>query len=437
MRDVPVWVWEEFKSALLGSDDLRPARQDDAGDDPFVDVVFEYAPRGQPKRRITVGRRYRPSPQLREGQPVWVRLDGDEITALRLGVVWRHTGSGVASTRIPRGAAACSSLVLCPSCAVFGSIHPNGDNPGEQEETRRARQVSYAGHVRFGNAVTEQTVQPLVISLAPQGMPRPGAGQFYLDSDARTRGDAAVPASREWRAGDGRMLRGRKFYWHTPAADGSPPRRARAGAGQDNEAMSATVELIPAGTVFTMTVRFTDLDPAQVGGLLAALEPGLLLGEDVVRHIGGGRPLGLGSCRTTVEPTSSVWSSAARYGAVDTVAGVALGEFVRRFREQAPREVAAVWPAVVKVLSADAVDGSRVTYPPGAGWAAVDTEKFGEGFEFWKQTSGLEQARKDGRRMGFPLQGLPEVGDADQSMEIVTKASARPLPDRPDRRGRR
>ena len=67
-----------------------------------------------------------------------------------------------------------------------------------------------------------------------------------------------------------------------------------------------------AGTTLTQQVSFDNLRPAELGGLIAAFEPARVLptaGGPLQLHLGGGKPLGLGSCTAAISGLRA-WSAA-------------------------------------------------------------------------------------------------------------------------------
>lgn len=445
-------VWQEYLTSVEGADDLRPANQRRyQSQSTLVDVTFTYKPKHGSERKIVVGRRYRASPVLIVGQPVWVRLDSAQhIVRIQLGQIWRHSGQYTAGERLPRGRygglLACStSDWLCPSCRLFGSVDTREDGVPRPSY---ADQQSYRGHVRFSDAVPIGPVTPLAITLPPQSSPRPGAGQFYLASPSDLIGNASRPPLREWGAkpdkppNQPRRLRGRKFYWHTP---GNHQERgiARKHHIDEHPDQVQPVMAFPAGTRFTATITLIDVDEVQLGSVIATLQPGAVFGrDDLMGHLGGGRPLGYGSCTISIEtdqnnPTSQLWRSGSRYrkkGPGDTL-DLSLAsnrqKLLQAFLASKDRADQQTWRSLATVLRRDAVPASLVWYPPGRGWKerATLTDKFDEGFEFWKQTSGHRLADKEGVRQGYPFTTLPAVTDNDQSTPIVTgEAAIKPLP---------
>lgn len=279
-------AWADYRDALEGTDDQRTAEVEARSSaETTAPVTFTHTPKQGPERTLQLGHRHLASALLSPGQPVWVRTDKDqsEVTELRLSMLWRH----LADTHTPGDRAgkflACQDETsLCPSCQVFGSAQDLSDAGSTAAE--KARQHSYRGHVRFGDAHAQGTVAPMQVTVPPLGKPNPGSGQFYLVADQTHRGNAAEkPPLREWGsiadAGTPRDLRGRKYYWHTPTDSDELPKRAEKRDHQ-SEKMISHAEAFPPDTHFTAELAFTDLSRAQLGGLLATLEPGTLLNAD-------------------------------------------------------------------------------------------------------------------------------------------------------------
>ncbi|SNR87834.1 CRISPR-associated protein [Haloechinothrix alba] len=436
-------VWARFRAAVAGADELRTSqRQTSETEELFVPVKHSYRPQKGDHRDIAIGYRYRASERFQAGQPIWVRTapstgDNPPVVEVRLARIWRTVAVTPSAGERADGFTPCTTHEeLCPSCRVFGSVDPVGDHEG-------AQQRAYRGHVRFGDARATDVVSPLPVTLPPLAQPRPGSGQFYLVNDQTAVGNAGkIPLARWGSAADNerpRRLRGRKYYWHTPTPDGqqSALGTARQYQRQDGNEMVAPAAAFPAGTTFTADITFTDLDEAQVGGLLATLEPGSVLdAEEPLHHIGGGRPLGYGSCRIAIDTENSrIWRSGTRYGGDGAPASLDdRSPFLDAFIEATARDVRSLWPHLAKVLSPDAVDPSLVWYPPGATWndRATKTDgekKFDQGFAFWQQTSGEEHKSDGGTRKGYPLQPLPDVSESDQKLPVVTETQPQDLSD--------
>ncbi|MBO3752841.1 hypothetical protein J5X84_42905 [Streptosporangiaceae bacterium NEAU-GS5] len=436
LRDVPEEVWESYLALCAGTNDMRQIKQDPDSvkfkgwrtERVFAPVTWS---RDQTSsRRPVVAERRRVTGRLRPGDVVWVRLDQEsgDIAELAMAAIWRVKGAretaphGFMGQRVPAALHACSDWQsLCVSCRLFGSADTSGALPGEEAE-----QHSYAGHVRMGDAVAEKVTTIRVARLAPMGAPRPGAGQFYLRiSDKEPAGSKEDLPSAYWGsrqdATELRRLRGRKFYWHgDPMLQPVPRHVAR--DEQSNEAMSGARDMVPAETVLTQQITFDNIPKAELGSLLVTLLPRLLLartepGEsgDYALRLGGGKPLGLGSCRVAVTALEW-WESATRY-----MGGQAFRTSPEEFLALklddrsvmshvavlAGPDVRRQWPVVSRVLRADAVDPQLIWYPHGGTGAKRDRS-----FVFFNQSNG--QFYENTRRPVIPLPD-PDPG-TDQTM---------------------
>ncbi|MCA1278261.1 TIGR03986 family CRISPR-associated RAMP protein [Saccharopolyspora sp. 7B] len=417
--EVPDDVWSEFLRVVEDTDDRRTSRREQTEGHTTEQVHFEFTPHRQDARQVLVGERDLATPDLRQGQAVWVDVDAfGTVTRLSLAMLWRHSGESTSGERV-RGFTPCTDWEeLCPSCRLFGSIDPD-----EAAPTERAAQRAYRGHVRFGDAVALRRVDPKGIVLPPMGAPHPGAGQAYLtNTSPELVGTSAEPALREWgsRADKPtpRELRGRKHYWHTPELNKREEARKHQRKDQPNQTdLTTPAELFPKNTKLRATLTFTDIDEQQLGSLLAALSPADMLSEPELRtHLGGGKPLGLGSCRFAVDlQRSEFHHSGARYGLPlpDRDLVTEMPVLLKDFRETLSDRHC---KAVAKVLHPDSVQNHRVWYPPGERWTVKGTDKFDEGFEFWKWTSGAATSSES-----YPFRPFPSVEDDEQSMPIRSK----------------
>ena len=358
-------------------------------------------------------------PWLFPGQPVWVKVDEtNQVTALKPSIIWRHTGAGPAGARVPAGLHACTAPAsLCPSCILFGSADTD-----EREETTESRQRSYRGHVRVGDWTPTAPVAPETLDLAPMGTPRPGSGQFYLDTPP----GAALPENkaphslREWGADADaktpRRLRGRKHYWRT--GDRAVRPRWRQRPHQSEGQMASRAEAFPTGTRFTGSLWFEGLTAGQIGELLACLTPAEVLAhtddETLVFTVGGGKPFGFGACTVTAT-LAEVHDAESRWLGGDPPALTA-ADALAAFRASSPT-AHSTWPALAKAVTLDAVDTDEVWYPPGAGWGQVGSKDFDGGYEFWKQSVGRKQAQPPHKE----LIQLPAITEAVQSLPIIRR----------------
>ena len=454
-------TYKKYVRTVEGADDLRPEALKKAdiksGTEPaWGTVVPEYAdvwwpPRPEEARpeadrggaRVDdqskrVGRRLLARTYLHVGQPVWVVVSGGEVTEIRLSLLWRYEGSGTVGERVGDAKGCTDPGNLCWSCRIFGAADTEG-----RDRDDFAVQNSYRGHVRISDLLADGHVEPVCWDLAPLASPKPGAGQFYLDN--KNRSDLASQNTRPaatWGSvadgGEPRDIRGRKFYWRTGTtadpASGKPQRGRK--RPHQSAALSSTVSLIPAGTVFTGQIAFDSLDAADYGSLLAALNPRRLgaAGEDgwdeTVVSVGGGKPFGFGSVLIGAEPVR-VQDARQRYlGESPQEQAPAPEEAVRAFRDAASPEVRATWQALRHALTFGFVADEDVWYPPGDGQRG--SEGYDKSFEFFALTNGLKLSEEN-----RPLLRLPDAasGGTDQRMNSPA-GQRRPGGTQAPRRGR-
>ena len=367
---------------------------------------------------------------LEPGSVIWVKVRDGMVTAIKLSQFWRERSKECLGDRIPQETRPCDgeNLRLCPSCSVFGSADTLNDQADTDERRREGDQRSYAAHVHFGSAVGVDLQGDEVI-LAPLGQPHLGAGLTYLEPTS----PEAAPASRDerWSRWDSdgtpkRQLRGRKFYWHsnperqldhlqhTQGVGNVPGRHLkREHHGAD---MCTKAQLVTGGT-FRQTITFDGLDQFGVASLLAALQPGRLLGDgEFALHLGRGKPLGLGS--VTAEITAArITTVAARYG---NKAETPLETFVIDPAEVKDRcgDLDAVHEGARKVLRLDGLGENwwKVTYPTCEAWKQFGSKEFDESFTFFKDFGGPAQSEK--RKVSWKpgaWKPMPEITADDQS----------------------
>jgi RAMP superfamily len=429
---VPPETWSRYEDTVAGADDLRPATlisdENPWGKEPPYEPG---APRPVPvvspaDRETPIARRLRSRKYLYRGQPVWVEIDESKGTVreIRLSMLWRYQGDGTAGDRSD-GAEPCREPEsLCWSCRMFGSA-----DVVARDENDMARQSAYRGHVRFEDLVADGDFSPVTWHLAPLSSPSPSAGQFYLDSrqsknrlaDTDTR-----PAANWGSVADKptRPIRGRKFYWRTENPTAGTHPRGKFRPGHQSEKLGKKTELIPVGTVFTGRVRFDNLDAADYGSLLAALNPRLLADpddsgwSDTVTSIGGARPFGFGAVQTEVEP-ELVQTARTRYlGEEDAVTSPA--EAVTAFVEAVPVGVRKSWTSLRHALTSGYVPDDLVWYP------AIKGEKggkeFDESFEFFAETTGVKLKNRDKKLIELPY---ADKGPDDQVIRWPARGAAR------------
>lgn len=433
-------AWARFQTRAEGARDVDEALRSFTGPRPTklrqlreTELAQQALPRADAAftdydgTEVVVGRRIATRPWLRAGQPIWVKIANGRVIDMKISMVWRHLGQTPAGERVPKPLLACEQWDdLCPSCQIFGSADTTGRSDDEA-----ATQQAYRGHLRVGDLVPEGLLPGDLesLDLAPLSAPRPGSGQFYLEAGKWKLPSGEEPPLREWGSSADsprpRRLRGRKRYWATsdPGTRSLPRWKKRTG---QSEEMSSSGLAFPAGTVFTATVTFDNLTPAQVGSVIASLDPRKALGDqpgvigsDLVFTIGGGRPFGFGACEVGVT-IDWITSATARWGQV-TEEPWTEQSLVGSFLAQAglPRTT---WPQLAAACQFNRVDPDLVWYPPGAPWAEVGRDAFDEGFAFWQKSEG-----KDLETGARPLTVLPDPASSpdQQRLEIVSGGGAR------------
>ncbi|MBV9163570.1 MAG: hypothetical protein JO281_18920 [Pseudonocardiales bacterium] len=389
---------------------------------------------GDPTLARGQGRWLRPRRWFHQGQVVWLAPShGRLLDGMALSYLWRTAGQGSTGERLPDdGFHPCHDPdLLCLSCRVFGSADVR-DVSGHEVDRRRAEQRSYRGHVRVLDAVLESggtLAEPVV--LPAMGSPRPGSGQFYLDDpqSSKERLGYQKPRNR-WGTPDPlqpRHLRGRKFYWHTDPRTDERRQRWRA---HDHAPAGEQVELVAAGSAYRLDVVFDGLTKAEIGGLVATLQPDRLFATqqqplpyplsgdpEYAIHIGGGKPLGLGSCQ--VRDLQIIADSVeSRYlGAEQPVLDPA--DLIAAFVTD-QGDLGSTWQNLAAALHTDHVDSRIVSYPTATEWADDDGTCSGkrqhEAFTWFQQTTG--EALRDGER---PFVPLPSVSDIAPVLPVHAK----------------
>ncbi len=474
----------DFSHAAAGSEDRRvlestkaagPSRPDGWRSGPAFATVTWWRAGGD---EGPVARRLRHTGFLWPGDVVWVRLDDEpgtgKVVELRLSNLWRSPGAvAVGDRRLPSALHPCppegphdDDMTLCLTCAIFGSAdaEQGGATRGDATDDERRGQDprrSYGAHVRFGTFTSTTTVTPTQVTLSPLGMPKPGAGMFYLRNDSRPardrpRGDRLTTwgSSADEGAGGPRQIAGRKFYWHADpdaqarhwsAANGRTE-RARYVASPEQVSkqagsMVAKRYLVPTSTRLEGRITFDQLDEPALRSLISAIDPRPALtalggpSRQYAVHLGGGKPLGLGSATVEltdlhVEELSDRYTSESVTQSPDQVDwrdGVKpiIGQGVKPIigQEDSLRGLSRTLPLLSRLLDRDGLgeDAMIVSYPPAAGWEDVGTQDFRLSYEFFGANNG-EQRAHDSR----PWRPLPTLDPSrPQTLPIYRRRGQR------------
>lgn len=402
--------------ALEGAEDLQPhSIEENKGNDEFADVMWPAA-----GGRI-IGRRRRVTKNIPRGAILWVRTrttdDGVVVTAVRLSQAWRDLGAGAISERIGEAGPCDDPGRLCPSCQVFGSAQEE-ERGKDLSAEGSTDQRSYAGHVRFVDAVADEEPEILDYKRAPLATPKPTAGQFYLNNQ-EWEGRADKQPLAHWGSPADkpkRQIRGRKFYWATtangpaglPQPDAQGRRHHRSAAQEHHkESQTKQVEVVGKGAVFSTHITFDNLTPAQIGSLIVAIQPKLLWPDrDIVTRVGGGRPFGWGAVSANIPVESFVIETAStRYLGLDDGGGPTFEECVTQFINNSN---ARDNKALRNLLTLDHVQDSQVHYPNNL------DDPFGEpDFSFWIVTRGQKADQRT-----RPLTPLPDPAGPAHSQRM-------------------
>lgn len=391
---------------------------------------------GKVDRRIPV-RFLRPRAWLHPGRVVWIaKPRGGMTDGIALSYLWRSPGRGPAGERVPAQLASCHDpAALCPSCRLFGAADLAED---VSVDRRRATQRSYRGHVRILDAMADSATVLKPVRLPAVGSPRPGAGQFYLDTPDST-ALKVTPRNRWGSRSDSRQLRGRKVYWHTDSDTDERRQRWRrhehAGGSQGD-----WVELVARGSSYRLELRFDGLTTAELGGLVAALQPQLLFGllqrplwysfdgvPEWAIHVGGGKSFGLGSSQVE-DLTIEVDTAASRYLEADRPV-ITAQQAVEAFAEE-HAVLRPYWPKVSAALHVGHVDSRIVGYPTAVPWDDNDgtcsSMKQHESFKWFRDTTGekLEPDPQTGEPHERSFVPLPPVDRLAQGLPVHVRERA-------------
>jgi hypothetical protein len=210
---------------------------------------------------------------------------------------------------LPADAYGCDRpLQLCPSCLLFGTYDQHGV---------AQVQPPYPGHV--------QVLAPTLTS-----------GRLAEVTELPQTG---VPEQRE-HVPPG-SPRNRLFGWRRPVPAAPAP-----------TAPSTTVRMYPAGTSISVIIHVMDIEDAQLGALIATIEPHKAMEtEPLAVYVGGGRPMGYGRCVAEINlAASSIWPAGDSTRPFDSDP---IGSAMDIFRKATPNAVQATWPTLAKVLSPD------------------------------------------------------------------------------------
>lgn len=223
---------------------------------------------------------------------------------------------------------------LSPADRVFGWVHADAD----RKTLRRGDRAAARGLLRVGPVTCESSVNASVMKFDEPGVPlailstpKPQQGRFYVA--ASPNGEAQRRGLTKSEAGysTGKGLRGRKVYphqrnlptdhWNDPMQDRTqqpvnghyqeyrrPTKNGNEQPGSQNRSILGWVK---PGAEFTFDIHVHNLSKVELGALFWLLQ----LPDDHFFRFGGGKPLGFGSVRLTIDSCDvrTGTSLAARY----------------------------------------------------------------------------------------------------------------------------
>lgn len=210
---------------------------------------------------------------------------------------------------------------LSPADRLFGWVRQNEDNNDQKKS-----QGSYKGNLRIGPVIC-QSPNPITqfgqqgFPLAILGQPKPEQTRFYTAKDKNglpltSPGDRPVPKESGYE-NNSRGLRGRKVYphhnglplnhWQNPNEDRTQQANQRyyqeyrrpqlEGKEQRDDQNRSIQAWVNPQTTFSFNIDVTNLSEVELGGLLWLLS----LPEHHYHRLGGGKPLGFGSVKLSID----------------------------------------------------------------------------------------------------------------------------------------
>ena len=237
--------------------------------------------------------------RLKSGRLCYVELRGNEVTGMQPVTISRRLFTQAPQQILPRSLKPAMQMAeLSPADRVFGWVKQKGKG-------------AYKGNLRVSPVTcrTAEAIQPFEgrgLSLAILGKPNPQQFRFYLSED---KGKPISSTTRKEQGySKGQTLRGRKVYphhqhlaeddWQTASEGGEL--RDYMGSDRTNQNRSITGWIKP-GTKFAFNIDITNLSTVELGALLWLLT----LPEAHYHRLGGGKPLGFGSARLTLDETKT------------------------------------------------------------------------------------------------------------------------------------
>lgn len=219
---------------------------------------------------------------------------------------------------------------VCKACSLFGMA---------------AKNEAIGSRVRIGDAIGKDCTVKRV-TLQELGMPRSSYMPFYAEK-VEGRRVTSCKSYDEMGAG----IRGRKFYWHNPAA----AEDESVYATEKKTERNATMELVMPGAEFDFRVYYDEITQQQLEELIWSITfwENERNGE-LCHKLGHGKPLGLGSVKMIV--TEKVERSTDLEGYRMETGEITFGEAPVRTESTAVREI-------LKICNFNTMKDRKVCYP--------------------------------------------------------------------------
>ncbi len=258
---------------------------------------------------------------LKQGMLCYVEIDSNgRINALLPVTISRHLHKTAPQQFLDKNLCPPENIDrLSPVDRVFGWVR-------RADSTRTSFKTAYKGNLRISAVKCQATNTEAAIEsfngdnsdglpLAILGAPKPAQARFYIAQDQQ--GTPLPPRSekaKSYQSGQG--LRGRKVYphhqglpenhWHDPMSDRTQQaqnghfqeyRRPRKDGQERDDQNRSIMGWVKKGVSFTARIDITNLSCVELGALLYLLD----LPENHVHRLGGGKPLGFGSVRLSID----------------------------------------------------------------------------------------------------------------------------------------
>jgi len=220
-------------------------------------------------------------PELRKGDIVYFQRKGSELISVGFAQIYKIPYVKSIHDLMNAAERPCKSIdSLCPACRVFGNVFQD-----RGKKKIKGAVTAVAGRIFITNGIINGELDSNPVPLQILGSPHTSCVAFYVNGNSLDMGYDSK----------GARIRGRKIYLHrnpsfiyseNPVKGMSP-----------NNKMNVSVKGLLKQGSFSFDIRFESLTEIELGALLFALD----CSEGHALKLGMGKPLGLGSVRTTVD----------------------------------------------------------------------------------------------------------------------------------------